>query len=55
MATKKVKDTAFIAAVNEAKAQRTQPPADIIEEKEEEEVHELTVTEEEIKITNPEN
>lgn len=56
MATKKVKDTAFIAAVNEAKAQRTQPPADIIEEKEEEEeVHELTVTEEEIKITNSEN
>lgn len=56
MATRKVKDTAFIAAVNEAKAQRTQPPADIIEEKEEEEeVHELTVTEEEIKITNSEN
>lgn len=55
MATKKVKHTAFIAAVNEAKAQRTQPPADIIEEKEEEEVHELTVTEEEIKITNSEN
>ena len=54
MATKKVKDTAFIAAVNEAKAQRTQPPADIIEEKEEV-VHELTVTEEEIKITNSEN
>ena len=54
MATKKVKDTALIAAVNEAKAQRTQPPADIIEEKEEE-VHELTVTEEEIKITNSEN